>query len=106
MSAIAFKVLTAALGAGAVALIIWSVVRFASRPRTAWLNSLAVLAAFGLSVGLGAPLADAGLYLNFLRHKSAYDRIVADAKAGRLEGSLTDAGALTGGAGWCAAEVT
>jgi hypothetical protein len=81
-----YKILIAVMGLAAMALVGWSLWRFARRPRTGWVSPLAILIALPLFFALSLPLSDAGLYLNFLRHKLVYDRLVADARAGRLDG--------------------
>lgn len=91
-----YKLLLAAMGLGALVLIGWSVWRFARRPRSGWVSPIAVVATAAIYVALVVPVANAGLFLNFLRHKPGYDKIVADAKAGRLRDLRTVDGMVVG----------
>jgi len=79
-----------------VALLAWSTAMLIRRPRVNWPALAALLTC---CVGLFASermLFDAGVHLNFLSHRSAYDRIVADARFGRLDGSPDATGRMSG----------
>lgn len=81
---------------GPILLLIWSVVLVVRAPRRRWPAPLLVLAAAALAVAGAEPASGLGLRMNFLRHRGAYDRIVAEAQAARLVGRTSPQGAISG----------
>lgn len=73
-------------------MLFWSLRLLHRQPRTNWPAPVAVLLFCALAVAGLSPLMWTSTFLNFMSHKATYDRIVADAKAGRL--------APNGGPGW------
>jgi hypothetical protein len=77
---------TAAFLAAPVAFLHWCAWELVRRPRLMW-PALLALVLFCASVVAGIEwVGRPGAYLNLLAHRAEYDRIVADAKAGRLPG--------------------
>lgn len=68
----------------AVISTIWSLVLVIRRPRQWWPAPLLVLGAIAALIVSYVPLISAAVYLNYFLHRSAYARVVADFKAGRL----------------------
>jgi hypothetical protein len=66
-------------------LLLWSLWALVQAPRTAWPGPL-VLMAFCAAFVLGAqPLSVAGAWVGLATHRAAYDRMVREAQAGRLD---------------------
>lgn len=65
-------------------LLIWSVWAAIRRPRTAWPGPLLLVAFCGSFVLSAQKLAVVGAYVGLIAHRSAYDAIVRDTKAGQL----------------------
>jgi hypothetical protein len=85
LSPVAFGVVWAAVYLGApLVLLLWAISR-AIRRRGPWLFVPAVLFAAVVVLASGIFLVQVSAYLNFLAHKTAFDAVVADAKAGRLD---------------------
>lgn len=72
------------------ALLPWSLWALIRRPRSAWPAPAGLLLFCAAFVFGGDKPWIAGGWLNLMRHRVAYDAVVADAKAGRLPGAGSD----------------
>jgi hypothetical protein len=89
-------VLVALYVAAPLVLLVWSIAAVLGRPHANWPALVALLLFCGVFVAANEALFDASIDLNFLSHRSAYDRIVADARRGRLGGVPDPSGHVTG----------
>ncbi len=67
-------------------LLIWALVVMMREPVSGWIAPAMLLGFAGAMVPAAQPLIDAGRRVNFESHRSAYEALIADAKAGRLGG--------------------
>lgn len=66
-----------------LSLMIWALKRVTQKTGT-WRGAGAVVATWISVAAAGFPLSRASVYLNFWSHRAAYDAVVADFRAGRL----------------------
>lgn len=77
-------------------LLAWSLVHMMREPVSGWICPTLMLAFCGSLVPAARPLADAGLLLNLHAHTSVYERLIGEAKAGRLSGRPIGGGWVEG----------
>jgi len=65
-------------------------------PRANWPPLAVLLVSIGVLFAASGPLFDASVYLNFMAHRPAYDRIIAETSTGELSGPVDANGQIVG----------